>query len=160
MAEFTAGQKPTAAELSRRGFLAYGRRDTSSLTSSTATDVGILRIDNIPIINLRPIIINITGHPTSSVGTDNTRTNIRGSTSGTATTGSGILTSGQWFQKLGDPVVFRFVYFPATTGLLSVLACIARDAGSGAVSYYADGVRNFEMWMENMNVITNTGVPI
>jgi hypothetical protein len=158
MADFAAGQRATAATLNRRGIVKYGRRDTSSSTTSSSTAVGALRIDGISVVSGRAYVINVSCHPTSTVSTDNVRCEVRGSTSGTATTSSSVLTSGQWYQKLGDPQTFRFVYIAPATATLSMLLCIARDSGSGNVNFYSDGTRNTELWVEDKGVITDTGV--
>jgi hypothetical protein len=160
VAEFAAGQRLTSAALNRRGIIKYGRRDNSSSTANSSTAVGALRIDSISVVSGRAYVINVTCHPTSTVSTDNVRCEVRGSTSGTATTSSSVLTSGQWFQKLGDPQTFRFLYIAGSTATLSALLCIARDSGSGNVSFFGDGTRNTEIWVEDMAITTDTGTDV
>src|SRR5690349_21528433 len=74
-----------------KGIISYGRRDTSSSGSTSTTAVGVLRLDNISVVAGRSYIINVTCHPNSSVQTDNVRVEVRGTTSGTATTASSVL---------------------------------------------------------------------
>src|SRR5436305_7654672 len=68
--------------------LKYGTRTTAS--STTTTEVGVLRVDNIPVIAGRLYLIYTTPLAiVSTVANDTPRANLRTSTSGTATTASG-----------------------------------------------------------------------
>lgn len=143
-----------------KGIIKYGRRDTHSSTANSSTAVGALRLDSISVAIGRAYVINVSCHPTSNVSTDVVRCEVRGSTTGTATTADSVLTSGQWFQSLGDAMTFRFVYIAGANATLSILLCIARFSGTGDVSFYGDGTRNTELWVEEMVVVSDTGVDV
>jgi hypothetical protein len=157
VAEFAAGQHTTSAVLNRRGFSKYGRRDSVSSTSSSSTAVGALRVDSIAVVSGRAYIIHISSHPNSTVAGDILRGEVRGVVGSTATASSPVLPSGQFVVTIGNPQAWSFVYIAASTGNLSIALCCARFSGTGAVSYYADGTRNTELWVEDMNPITDTG---
>lgn len=161
MAEFGAGNEPTAAQLNRRGIGKYGRRDGSSSGASSSTAVGVLRVDSISVVSGRSYVIQFACHPTSTVTTDNIRIEVRGSTSGSATTSSSVLASGQLYRLFSaGPTTWRFVYIAGSTATLSLLLCVARDTGTGSCSLFADGTRNTELWIEDMGVATDTGVDV
>lgn len=161
MAEFAAGERLTAAKVNRRGIQKYGRRDSTSSNASSSTAVGVLRLDGISVVSGRIYVINVSAHPNSSVTTDNIRIEVRGSTSGTATTSSSVLVSGQlYFPVLYGPRTWRFAYVAASTATLSILLCVGRDTGTGNCNLFADGTRNTELWIEDMGVATDTGVDV
>jgi hypothetical protein len=158
VAEFAAGQKLTADELNRRGLMVYGRRDSNSTGSASSAAVGALRVDNVPFIAGRAVIVNISCHPNSTVNTDNFRGEIRWRAGGTAVASDPVMVNGQFYRPPVDAQVWRFVHIPSATATVSLLLCCARDSGSGTCSYYADGTRNTELWIEFANTITDTGV--
>jgi hypothetical protein len=147
---------------SGQGIIAFGRRTTSSSGATSNTAVGVLRLDNISVVSGRGYIINFTCHPNSTVQTDNARIEVRGSTSGVATTSSSVLDSGQAFYLLGEAQTFQFVYIAPATATLSILLCVARDAGSGTVDLLANGTtRNTLLWVEEAGAsVTDTGVDV
>lgn len=156
MAEFAAGQRTTASALNRRGIAKYGRRDSTSGSSTSSAAVGVLRVDNISVMSGRAYVINISAHLNSTVTTDNIRVEVRGSTSGNATTASGVLTSVQFFS-VPTAKTWRAVYIAPATATLSILLCVARDSGTGSCNLYGDGTRNTELWVEDMSSTTDTG---
>jgi len=144
-----------------KGIIKYGRRTTSSTTATSSTPVGVERLDNINVIAGRAYVITVTCHPNSTVQTDNARVDFRASTSGVATTASAVMDDGQFFCLLGEEQTFSFIYIAPSTATLSVLLCVARDAGSGAVDLLANGTtRNTLLWVEEMNPVTDTGVDV
>lgn len=159
MAEFAAGERLTAAKVNRRGIQKYGRRDSTSSNATSSTAVGVLRVDSISVVSGRSYVINVSCHSNSSVGTDNIRVEVRGSTSGNATTSSSVLASGQFYDT-PRARTWRFVYIAGATATLSILLCVARDTGSGNCTLFADGTRNTELWIEDMGVATDTGVDV
>ncbi len=160
MAEFNAGDQLTAAKLNRRGIQLRGNRVSVSTGSTSSTAVGVERVDSISVISGRTYVINVSCHPNSTVITDTLRIEVRGSTSGNATTSSGVLASGQAFPIAGTPLCLRFVYPAGSTATLSILLCQARNGGSGTCSLFADGTRNTELWIEDMGVAADTGVDV
>lgn len=160
MPEFAAGEILTADKLNRRGIPKYGLRTSTSTGSTSATSVGVLRLDSIAIVSGRSYVVNVSCHPNFTVTTDTSRLDIRGSTSGTATTSSALLPAGQMITMFGVVMCFRIVYIAATTGTLSVLLCVARNSGSGTCTIFSDGTRCTELWIEDMGVATDTGVDV
>lgn len=139
---FAAGQKlrpiadlGTGGQLPQ-GILRRGNRPTASATTTT-TEIGVLRVDGIPIVSGRayriwtsPLFLY------SSVTNDIVDARIRASTSGAATTAS---------TQIGNPLRLKTdsgpgvsspmsVIYPATvTGTLSVLLTVVRTSGTGNV---------------------------
>lgn len=119
-----------------KGIVAWGNRTSNSTT--TTTEIGVLRIDNIPIISGRAY--RIWSSPMqvySNVANDVVRAQVRGNTGGVATTGSGQIgnsvsnvqtATGTSFP---DSRVLTEIYNSVVTGSLSVLLTVARTTGTG-----------------------------
>ncbi len=107
----------------------------------------MLRLDNKPIVVGQSYSIVCLVHPTSTVTTDNMRVEIRYTTNGTTpTTASPILQGLIGYQSFGPPMCLMAEYVASgSDSLLSLILCVAREAGSGTVSLYADGARTTEM---------------
>lgn len=152
MAEYSAGQRLTAAALNARGVKVWSRRDTLSSTTTT-TVLAVRRIDDIPAFAGRHYEIRCGLNAASTVATDNMRCEIRYTTDGsTPTTSSPVLYDGQLYCISGRWTIFT-VYVPAVDETLSFLICIVRDTGSGNVRYFADSSRAaINLVMDTMDV--------
>lgn len=144
-----------------RGIVKYGfRTSTSTNTATSATAVGVFRLDSISLLSGRAYSIRIPGlHITSTVTTDNMRVEGRFSTSGTATTASAVMPGLQAFQIFGSTVNLETIYQPGSNQTVSLILCIARDSGSGTVSLYGDASRLYQIIVEDLGLaVSNTGV--
>lgn len=128
------------------GIIARGKRITTS--SSTTSEIGVLRLDNIALLAGRsykiwtsPLIIE------STVANDTAAATVRVSNSGIATVASTLLDEIQTtIPSIVHPPVLPLdcePYIPATNETLSVLLSVARLSGTG-----------------NVSLVTNTGIPI
>lgn len=139
----TSGSKARPSDLGAggakpQGILARGNRTTSS--STTTTEVGVLRVDNIPIVAGRAYPVWTCGlYLISSVASDLPEAKVRYSTSGVATTASTILAKGEDQVTSGtQPVstIAQGVYVATVTGTLSLILTVSRSAGTGSVSIF------------------------
>lgn len=122
-----------------RGLVKYGAVTTASGVSTSSTAVGVMRLDSISLLSGRAYLISCPAmHPTSTVTTDVMRVEVRGSTSGTATTASAVIPGLQAYALFGQPMSLETVYQPGSNQTLSLILCIARDSGSGNVTMLAD----------------------
>lgn len=113
--------------------IARGNRASSSPTTTT-TEIGVLRLDSVPIVS--GVVYQISTSPIYllSATNDTISVRIRVSTSGAATTTSTQVGNAlQVKTDAGQPpsAVFQAHYTAATTGSLSVLATVQRTSGSG-----------------------------
>jgi hypothetical protein len=118
-----------------QGVIARGQRITNSSTTSGTTELGVLRVDNIPVyagrlyrISTGPIIID------GSVANDAVRAVLRGDTTGVATTASPQMAIAQMVVpniSLPETLEIDVPYAPAADGTLSVLLSIVRQTGTG-----------------------------
>jgi hypothetical protein len=141
--------------------IAFGERSTSSSTASSSTAVGVLRLDNLA---FRPgcsyYIYSGSLHVTSTVSSDNLRTEIRMNTAGTATTSSSVIPGALAFEAFGNTGKLETLYTPGASETASILLCIARDTGSGAASIFADATRKTQLFVVECPAVTNTGVSV
>ncbi len=169
MAEFAAGEILTAEKLNRRGIKARGRRDSAS--TGTTTIVGVLRLDDVPILNGRSYRISATGlFGTSTVNNDRIVITIRYTTDGaTPSTTSAILPGGQAYQFIQivggstgeDLSVLETVHEPGADQTLSLLLCVGRNLGTGTVGLFADTDHKIELKIEDVGVaVGDTGTDI
>lgn len=145
-----------------RGIVKYGFVTTPSGVSTSTTAVAVMRLDDIPLLSGRSYLITCpTLHPTSSVTTDNTRVELRYSTSGAATTASSVLPGAQAYQVFGSTVNLTTVYQPGSNQTLSLLLCVARDSGTGNVTMFADATRLSQIIVYDQGLaVSNTGVDL
>jgi hypothetical protein len=146
-----------SAELASRsaaglGIVARANRTTSS--SSTTSEVGVLRLDSVPIsagrmyrIWTSPMIFQ------STVANDLINAHIRYSTAGTATTGSTQLTglvdnaaSASGPQRTKGMTV---PWVPVATGVASILLSVSRDSGTGSVALNASSPYPIDLVIED-----------
>lgn len=163
-----AGDTATAAQwnLDTLGgtLIARGRRETNSTT--TTSEVGVLRLDDIPILAGRTYIID-----TSSLSMDGNTANdilratIRYTTDGTTpTTSSTILVLAQELQANASFSVFcnpRASYTPAGNETLSLLLTVARATGAGTVGMVGSATNPIELFVIDMGEdVGDTGTDI
>jgi hypothetical protein len=170
MAEWAAGNRPTAEKFNRRGIKARGRRTTSTGTTTT-TVLGVLRLDDIPILTGYCYRVKATGlFGVSSVTNDRIRCDLRYTTNAaTPSISSPILPGGQcyqWVQIFGGSTgetagPCETVYEPAADETLSVLLTVVRSAGTGNVSLFADADHCIQLFIEAIGIaVTDTGTDI
>lgn len=169
MAIFFAGQKLTAAALNNelKKILARGRRTTAS--STTTTIVGVLRLDDVPILANRSYRIRVSGiFSNSTVPGDRTVTEVRYTTDGsTPTTSSPVLPGAQAYQIVANAnsdtvAAIDIEYEPGGSNqTLSLLVCVARSIGTGSVSLYADSSHVLEIALYHSgDAVGDTGTDI
>lgn len=151
MATYTSGQVLTASSLGA-GFkdvmriVAYGSRSTDSPT--TTTELGILRIDGIPVIGGHRYYTMTTFLVYCGTATnDFIGARLRYSTTGTATTssttyGPNSSITNNTFTALSVYVAGSFV--PAASGTVSILLSVLKAAGAGAVG--SRGLVELPLW--------------
>lgn len=125
-----------------RKLVAYGERTSAS--STTTTEVGVVRIDGIDVKAGRAYRIGTTSLAlSSSVSGDTVRAIIRHTTDGsTATTSSSGMTQTQQVMDSttqSNNADISFLYRPAADQELSLLLTVARVTGTGNASIFADG---------------------
>lgn len=149
------------------GVVARANRTTTS-TTFTNTEIGVLRIDNIPITSGRHYLIYTTGFIfNSTVAADLIELNFHVSTAGAATTGS-TQAEGAAVQSARSAAGAQYVtaylahYVSATTGTLSVLLGAIRSAGTGTCSLVSSsGKYSMNILIIDMGVApSDTGVDI
>jgi hypothetical protein len=121
-----------------RGIIARGNRATAS-SSATTTEIGVLRLDSIPVVSGRAYRIWTSPMQLySNVAGDVVAARIRVSTSGAATTASTVLgialtSSAQTSTGTIQPEsrAMSEVYVASSTTTLSVLLSLARNTGTG-----------------------------
>ena len=130
--------------------LKRGRRSTSS--SGTTTEVGVLRLDDLPIIGGQAYNIWTSAlAPDTTVANDVMTAKIRYTTDGsTPTTASPILSASksqvrQPDASNGESVSIACTYQPTNNETLSLLLTVARTAGTGTVLLFADGDFGIEL---------------
>lgn len=158
MSTFTSGRKLRASELETQvtriteleaddaGGLGFYQRPTTSSTSASSTLVGICRINNVPCVINEPVRITYYGHPDSTTGTDNIRSVVTVSTSGSATTSSTVIGQSEAFGAASaSHRCVTFIYVPAATGNHSFALCFARAGGIGTADFFCDSNRKTQL---------------
>lgn len=139
--------------------IARAHRGTDS--STTTTEIGVLRLDNIPIVN--GVVYRIRSSAMYILSTTGDIVNIRFryNTAGAATTASTQL--GQAFQTITNSIqptsaILDVLYPSATTGSLSVLLSVTRASGSGNTKVFGSS----EFWVAIGSIADpgDTGVDI
>lgn len=158
-----AGNRIFATDINN--LIAYADRQTNGTLTTTA-EQGYLRLDSIPIvtgerleIKLSPVIVE------SSVAGDLVQINLRGSTSGAATTSSTLLTvladdakTASGNQKTDS---FSYLYTPGGSGSLSLLISYVRATGTGNVRINASANIPCQLWVYRARgTVSDTGVDV
>ena len=150
-----------------KGIIARG--DRASTSSTTISEIGVLRLDNIAITAGRLYIIKTGPLPlTSNTAGDVVFANIRTAVGGTATTGSSLVGGQrlQWAVTSADVTNPRSAsmlqpYAAPSNGTLSVLLTVGRASGSGIVSINASLGGGIDMWVEDAGIDPgDTGIDI
>lgn len=158
----TAGTKLRTSNLA--GVVARAVRTTTSANAASTTDVAVLRLSNVLLLNGQEYSIR-TGclSPNSSVSGDIVRVEIRYRTDGTdASITDTVLPGSQGFSLVGSStptITLDCEYIPSGTQTLSVLLCVARLGGSGNCTIVADGTqRTIELKViSNGSSVLDTG---
>lgn len=138
--------------------LAWGNRPSAS--STTTSEVGVLRLDNIPVVSGMSYRIWTGPLYLLTTASDTVRAAVRVSTSGAATTsstsvGNGVQLVSNNIQPPSGVLIVK--YDAVATGTLSVLLTVARTAGTGSVSITVGG----DLLVECLGpTLTDTGVDI
>lgn len=139
--------------------IARANRGTDS--STTTSEIGVLRLDSIPIVN--GVVYLLQSGPMYLLSTTGDIVNIRFryNTAGAATTGSTQI--GQAFQTITNSsqptsAMLNVLYTAATTGSLSVILTLARSSGSGNAKTFGPS----EFWVKVGSIADpgDTGVDI
>lgn len=165
-----AGQMPTAAEfaaaIQRR--VARARRETNASATSAATELPILRLDDIPLLGGQSYNIWCPPlNPGNSVGGDTVIFRLRYTEDGsTPTIASTQLAAERWISagtgstteiKMGPKVDYN----PAADVTFSILLTVARAGGTGTMTVQGSAVGPICINIDNMGDDPgNTGVPL
>lgn len=151
-----------------RGIIAWGNRATGSSGATTSTGVGVLRLDDVPVIGGRAY--KIWSNPMfmfSTVSGDDIGLRIRYTTDGTVPTTSSTLLPGAAMQTRifstsnGDALSVGLLYFPATDELLSVLLNVYRAGGTGTVTVFASATFPMNLYIEDVGLaVADTGTDV
>jgi hypothetical protein len=120
-----------------------GVRPTSSSVSASTTLVGVLRVDSMALLSGVQYEVEYWCHPTSTVTTDAIKTEVRFSTSGSATTASSQLVESAVYTNFGSSVRWSAEYTPGSNVTASFLLCLSRAIGSGNCTLFADAAERF-----------------
>lgn len=145
----SAGQVVTASEwnleLLAGNTIGRGRRITSSSASTSTTAVSVLRVDGVPLTAGRVYRIHTSSIlPDGSTSTDVCRIQIHYSSSGTATTSSGILPGAVQEMQVGNitnssGMDIETSYAPSGNETGSFLLAFRMVQGTGSTVLFADG---------------------
>ncbi|MFI6759356.1 hypothetical protein ACIBF5_09470 [Micromonospora sp. NPDC050417] len=122
-----------------RGLVKWAQRTTPSPTT-TAADLGVLRLDNIPMVGGRQYRIWTSPLPLdSTVTNDEIRARIRISTAGAATIANNAVPGAtvhtrQTDANVSEDKAMSVTYRPTGDQTVSLLLCVGRIAGTGNVS--------------------------
>lgn len=161
-----SGSRALASDVvtATRKLVARGRRESNS--TATTTEVGVLRIDDVPITGGRAYFVQTSSlvlH--STVPADRVRASIRyttdGSTPSTSSTLMGIVQE-QVDATANPPAQPALVgYFPSSDETLSLLLTVSRQAGTGSVDILGSSTFPIEVFLIDMGVDPgDTGVDI
>lgn len=141
----------------RTGILARGRRTTTSTT--TTTIVGVLRLDDVPLIGGHVHKIWSSGLAmATTVSGDSIRVDIRYTTDGsTPTTGSAVLPGSAIQGKVNastivESAVILTTYTPTSDETFSGLLCVSRVGGTGSVSIFGDTSFSIDVVVEDYGI--------
>lgn len=153
MPTYLAGQKLRASDLPG-GFIRRSRRTVNSGTS-TGVAIGVMRMDNIPIVSGRVYTFNVSPmFFISTVAGDVIEVDLRTSTSGIASVGSPVYsaliddvkTAGA-SSVLNRTKGMSIDYISATTGNLSLLLTVCRIGGTGSCQLNANANQPLDVWV-------------
>lgn len=140
----------------------FAERTTTSTTSASTTHVGVLRLDNVPLVQNQMVRVTYGCHPDSTVTSDTVITGVRVNNAGVATTASPrIYKSYAYGPPAVGPRNWAFTYLPPSTGTYSFLLSFARNAGSGTCNLFCDADRGTELYVTRLVTnLTDTGTDV
>jgi hypothetical protein len=149
---YLAGQKLRASDLPG-GFIRRSRRVSNSGVS-TGVAIGVLRIDNIPIVSGRIYTLNVSPmYFVSTVVSDTIEVDLRTSTTGIASVGSPVYSALVDDVKTASSATVNRTkgmsidYISATTGNLSLLLTVCRIGGTGSCQLGASANQPLDLWI-------------
>lgn len=168
---FSAGEKVTATKLNLElldgQVIARGRRTTTSTGTSGTTELGVIRLDDVPITSGRLYTITWRGDPDSTIDTDVISVRCRYTTDGsTPSTSSTILPGSERrqpaFASVTNGQQHSALYIPSSNETFSVLLTQRRVSGTGSVTLFANGTDFItDIWITDGGVDPgDTGVDI
>lgn len=152
-----------------KGIVARGRRITSSSTTTSATGIGVLRLDGVGVTSGRGYHIytsdiTLIGTATSAVVRAFLTHTTDGSSAGTGSTvlGAGIrdiiTNTGGGAQPIRP---MSEMFYAGATGSLSVLLIVALASGTGTASLFGSGTSPIDLVIADEGIDPgNTGVSI
>jgi len=146
-----------------KGLVGYGSRATNSTT--TGTEIGVLRVDDIPVKLGRAYLIAVpTVHAqgnAAAVVAVRLRITTDGSDAGTGSTELRFVQTTMLTGTPDQPVEIAHLYKPASDHLLSVLLTVGKVAGSGNVGLIAASTKNIDLCIHDVGLaVADTGVDI
>lgn len=137
------------------------RANRGSSSSTTTTEIGVLRLDNIPIVNNVLYVVESAPMYILSASGDIVNIRFRYNTAGAATTASTQLGTGcQVITNAIQPVtaMLRTRYLAATTGTVSILLSVGRAAGTGNTQVFGES----DFWITSLGIVDpgDTGTDI
>lgn len=161
--DLNSGNRWTAARINgafARGEIAWTKRGTTAGPTSGATELPLLRLDNVALESGRSyMIIASELRVDFSVTTDHFKFNLRYSTSGAATVSSTVLTRSEITGDLDSfPPLIAFRR-PSTAETGSFLLSVVRTAASGTGTVQADDDNDIQLSVQDLGLATaDTGV--
>lgn len=163
--DLTADDLKEELDSHAKGLIAWGNRQTGSDAATSSTGVGVLRLDDIPIIGGRSY--KIWSNPLFLFSTnsgDDAGLRIRYTTDGTVPTTSSSILQGAAMQTRvlsttnGDSLACSVIYQPSADELLSLLLNVYRTAGSGSVTIFASATFPANLYVEDCGLaVADTG---
>lgn len=153
-------------DATRTGLAVRGKRTTSS--STTTTEVGVLRVDGIPLtaghvyrVSSGTLLLD------TSTNNDAVDARIRYDNTGASATTSSTTMPGALFRvRLADNAVAESgiivcTYTPASNETLSILLTVGRFSGAGNENIFGDGTATIEIFCEDYGTDSgNVGISI
>jgi hypothetical protein len=129
--------------------IARADRITTSTSAASTTDVGVLRLDDVPVSSGRAYQIRYRCNPNSSISTDIIGSQLRYTTDGsTPAVSSTVLAGSTSLSPDGTGTITQeTTYTPGSNLNLSLLLCVNRTAGTGNCNLFADGARATSIWI-------------
>lgn len=139
-----------------KGVIARGRRTTSTSTITT-TETGVIRLDSIPVYAGRGYMLMTNNvNIDTSVANDIATATLRISTSGSATTASTFVNALR--TTIDDATNSNILnqvgfYYPASDATLSVLLSLVRTAGTGNIIMFSSGAQFTDLLVVDLGIV-------
>ena len=130
------------------------RAITTSSSATTTTEVGVLRLDSVPVLGGHTYTIRTSSLlPVSTVANDYVGTKIRYTSDGTTATTSSTQLLGTQTRITGasgnETVTLAVTYNPASDQNLSILLSASRVSGTGNCSIGGGATTPIELWIDH-----------